>query len=180
MNSKKNSCCGNYMRKYGMFSSQQHTVYKETKWFKIVVFELQRTIWKDCFAFLWFFFNNGQLFFLNLFMLNMKSCQYPLINYLTNFKVFSENDKENKMQMYSDIEQRTGSSSDGILDEENFDLNFFQQRYKNIRFQVFWKAHVNLTTSGPNLTPEYFRNISIISTSLLAVAPYKFSHFLQT
>ena len=61
-------------------------------------------------------------------MLNMKSCQYPLINYLTNFKVFSENDKENKMQMYSDIEQRTGSSSDGILDEENFDLNFFQQR----------------------------------------------------
>merc|ERR1712008_116253 len=27
-----------------------------------------------------------------------------------------------------DIEQRAGSSSDGILDEENFDLNFFQQR----------------------------------------------------
>ena len=54
--------------------------------------------------------------------------EYPLINYLNNFKVFSENDKNNKMQMYSDIEQRTGSSSDGILDEENFDLNFFQQR----------------------------------------------------
>jgi len=52
----------------------------------------------------------------------------PSFSVSSNFKVFSENDKTNKMQMYSDIEQRTGSSSDEILEEEDFDLKFFPQR----------------------------------------------------
>ena len=81
-------------------------VYKETKLFKIAVFELNRTIWPVCFEFLWFFSSMG-IFFVTSFMLlrwnikNIKnvvqgllmilyhrsshtpiSCQYPLINHL--------------------------------------------------------------------------------------------------
>jgi len=52
----------------------------------------------------------------------------PSFSVSSNFKVFSENDKNNKMQMYSDIEQRTGSSNDEILEDDDFDLKFFPQR----------------------------------------------------
>merc|ERR1711971_1354315 len=72
--------------------------------------------------------NSGKETSFPVIEVNGPPIKLPSFSMSSNFKVFSENDKENKMQMYSDIEQRTGSSSDGILDEENFDLNFFQQR----------------------------------------------------
>ena len=72
--------------------------------------------------------NSGKETSFPVIEVNGPPIKLPSFSVSSNFKVFSENDKENKMQMYSDIEQRTGSSSDGILDEENFDLNFFQQR----------------------------------------------------
>ena len=72
--------------------------------------------------------NSGKETSFPVIEVNGPPIKLPSFSVSSNFKVFSENDKENKMQMYSDIEQRTGSASDGILDEENFDLNFFQQR----------------------------------------------------
>ena len=54
--------------------------------------------------------NSGKETSFPVIEVNGPPIKLPSFSVSSNFKVFSENDKENKMQMYSDIEQRTGSS----------------------------------------------------------------------
>merc|ERR1712018_297238 len=72
--------------------------------------------------------NSGKETSFPVIEVNGPPIKLPSFSVTSNFKVFSENEKNNKMQVYSDIEQRTGSSNDEILEEEDFDLKFFPQR----------------------------------------------------
>ena len=134
---------------------------------------MNRTIWQDCFAFLVFFFTMGNFFDKPFYSENEK-LSIPFNKLLDQFQSFLR-----KWQRKQNANVFRHWTKNWIFKWWNpgrgkFWFELFPTKV-NIRFQVFWKAHINLTKLGPNLTPEYFRNISFISTSLLA--PYNFCKF---